>query len=152
MKKILIALDYHPVSEKVAEAGYRVAKNLNAEACLLHVIADASYYEISYPEFMGYVSVPEVGDSEGKINDMKQTGEDFLKTAAEHFNDPSIKTHLAEGKAKNVILNYAEEWGADMIVMGTHSHNVLKKMILGTVAASVIERSKVPIYLIPVKK
>ena len=30
MKKILIALDYDPSAEKIAEAGYALASNLNA--------------------------------------------------------------------------------------------------------------------------
>jgi nucleotide-binding universal stress UspA family protein len=40
MKRILIAIDYHPVSEKVAEAGYKLAKQLDAKVCLLHVMAN----------------------------------------------------------------------------------------------------------------
>tara|TARA_R110000850_G_scaffold268138_1_gene399457 strand:+ start:53311 stop:53769 length:459 start_codon:yes stop_codon:yes gene_type:complete len=152
MKKVLIALDYHPVSEKVAEAGYELAKKLDAEVCLLHVVADASYYEISYPEFMGYVPVNEVANSGEKLNDMQKTGEEFLEKSAAHLKDPSVKIHLAEGKAKDAILNYSREWKADILVMGTHSHNVIEKVVLGTVASSVIERTKIPVYLVPVKK
>lgn len=152
MKKVLIALDYHPVSEKVAEAGYELAKKLDAEVCLIHVIADASYYEISYPEFMGYVPVSDAAKRGETLNDMQRTGEEFLAKSKTHLNDPSVKTHLAEGKTKDAILNYSKEWNTDILVMGTHGHNVFEKMIMGTVASSVIERSEIPVYLVPVKK
>lgn len=152
MKKVLIALDYHPVSETVAEAGYELAKKLSAEVCLMHVIADASYYEISYPEFMGYVSVSEVGTSGERISQMQKNAEEFLEKAATHLNDPSVQTHLADGKTKDAILNYSREWNADILVMGTHGHGVLEKVVLGTVASSIIERTKIPVYLVPVKK
>ena len=38
MKKVLIALDYDPTAQKVAEAGYSLAKSLNAEVILLDLI------------------------------------------------------------------------------------------------------------------
>ena len=60
MKRILIAIDYHPVSEKVAEAGYKLAKQLDAKVCLLHVMANVSYYGIDYPTFMGYSGYDEM--------------------------------------------------------------------------------------------
>ena len=40
MKKVLIALDYDKTSKKVAAAGYTMAKAMNAEVILLHVISD----------------------------------------------------------------------------------------------------------------
>ena len=44
MKKILIALDYNPSAEKIAEAGYALAKATNAAVILMHVVADPVYY------------------------------------------------------------------------------------------------------------
>ena len=39
-KKVLIALDYNPTAQKVAEVGFSMAKSMNAEITLLHVISD----------------------------------------------------------------------------------------------------------------
>jgi len=44
MKKILIALDYNPSAQKIAEAGHALSKALGAEVCLTHVIGDTAYY------------------------------------------------------------------------------------------------------------
>ncbi len=151
MKKILIAIDYNPVSEDVAKGGYKLAQHLNAEVCLIHVVADASYYEISYPEFMGFTHINPVADHVHIHNDIHKNGENFLKQAVAHLGDPSVKTHLAEGDTVDAILEYSTVWGADILVLGTHSHSVLEKLFLGSVAASIIEKTKVPAYLIPVK-
>jgi nucleotide-binding universal stress UspA family protein len=43
MKKILIALDYNPTAQQVAETGYKLAKSMNAKVLLLHVVADYTY-------------------------------------------------------------------------------------------------------------
>ena len=40
MKKILIALDYDKTAKKVAEAGYSMARAMEAEVVVLHVISD----------------------------------------------------------------------------------------------------------------
>jgi len=44
MKKVLIALDFGPSAQVIAETGYNLAKSMNAEVYLLHVTADATYY------------------------------------------------------------------------------------------------------------
>jgi nucleotide-binding universal stress UspA family protein len=55
MKNILIALDYDPSAEKIAEAGYALAKAIGAKVTLIHVIADSAYYStLEYSPVMGY--------------------------------------------------------------------------------------------------
>ena len=55
MKKILIALDYSPSAQQVAEAGSELAKSMNAQVILLHVIYDPTYYSsINYSPIMGF--------------------------------------------------------------------------------------------------
>ena len=45
MKKILIALDYDPPAQKIAETGYALAKDMNAEVVLLHVVLQAREFK-----------------------------------------------------------------------------------------------------------
>ena len=40
MKKVLIALDYNPTAQKVAEMGHAMAKAMKAEVVLLHILAE----------------------------------------------------------------------------------------------------------------
>ncbi len=151
MKKVLIAIDYNPTSEQVALQGYELSKTLDAQICLVHVVADVRYYGMQYPTFMGFDSyeVPLDPNLHGEIT---KVADSFLETAAQHLNDPSVKTHIAEGETADAILDYAEEWGASLIVMGTHSHGTLEKFLVGTVASRVLEHTKVPVYMIPIKR
>ena len=58
MKKVLIALDYDPTAQKVAEVGFSLAKTMGAEIILLHVISDPLQYvsdkHFSVMGFAGY--------------------------------------------------------------------------------------------------
>lgn len=151
MKKIIITLDYNPNSEKVVNMGNELAKLMNAEICLFHVLSDIRYYGMQYEPFMGYEGYAfpvdyRMQDEVGKV------AQDYLDKTVVHLGGENISTHLAEGDTAQKILEYAEEWNADLIVMGTHSHSTLEKIFLGTVASSVLEKTKIPVYMVPTGK
>lgn len=151
MKKVLIAIDYNPTSEKVVTDGYKLAKSLGAEVCLIHVITNLQYYGAQYPAFMGFESMSLSYDP--KIHDeMKNIAKDYIATVASHVGDQGLKTHVAEGDTAKAILEYSTEWGADLIVMGTHSHSAFEKLLIGTVANAVLEKTTIPVHMIPVNR
>ena len=151
MKKVLIAIDYNPVSEKVAEAGYELAKMMGAQVCLMHVMADIGYYSTPFPTFMGYEGLTTAPDMNVAL-ELRNIGEDYLQSAARHLNDETVTTYMGEGDTARSILKYAKEWQANLIVMGTQSHSALEKILLGTVASKVLEKTEIPVYMVPVKK
>jgi len=151
MKRVLITLDYNPNSEKVVNKGKELAQLMNAEICLLHVLADVRYYGMQYEPFMGYEGYAFPVDFRIQEEFVK-VAQDYLDKTATHIGKENITTHLAEGDTAKRILEYAEEWRADVIVMGTHSHGTLEKIFLGTVASSVLEHTKIPVYMVPTGK
>jgi nucleotide-binding universal stress UspA family protein len=42
------------------------------------------------------------------------------------------------GDARSCIVDEAKEWGADLIVVGSHGYTGLKRLLLGSVAQSVV--------------
>ncbi|PVW13201.1 universal stress protein [Marixanthomonas spongiae] len=150
MKRILIAIDYHPTSEQVAETGYNLAKKLKAKVCLLHVMAQTRYYGMEYPSFLGYegYNFPVNMQMDSEI---QKVAEDYLQKAAAHL-DNKVETKLKKGETATAVLKYADEWKADLIVMGTHSHSFLEKLLMGTEATTVLEKTEVPVLMVPVKK
>ena len=151
MKKVLICIDYNPTSEMVADSGYQLSKALNAEVCLLHVIADVQYYGVQYPTFMGYDGF-DAGIDININKEMHRVAENFLESVKTHLNDPTMLTKVVEGSTADVILEYATQWGANTIVLGTHSHSILEKIFIGDVASKVLKNTKVPVYMVPTKK
>lgn len=148
MKKVLIALDYNPNSEKVVDKGYELAQLMEAKVCLFHVLAEVRYYGMQYEPFMGYEGYAFPIDY--KIQEeFVNVAKDYLEKTAAHLHGDNIITHLAEGDTAKKILEFAEEWKADVVVMGTHSHSTLEKLFLGTVASTVLERTKIPVYMVP---
>lgn len=151
-KRVLIAIDYNPVSEKVAQEGYTLARALEAEVCLVHVLDDAGLYQAQYPTFLGYDGYTGIGPDYDLAYELRNIAEEFLEKAAVHLGDPKVETHLAEGDTAKALLSFADQWNANLIVMGTHSHSVLEKLLMGTVAQKVLEKTQVPVYFVPVRE
>jgi nucleotide-binding universal stress UspA family protein len=50
----------------------------------------------------------------------------------------SVDTAVRRGDPRTAIVDEAGEWGADLIVMGSHGHTGLKRLLLGSVAQAVV--------------
>lgn len=128
MKKILIAIDYNPSAEKVAEAGYAIAKAMQAAITLIHVITEPAYYAIGYSPIMGYQG----GYTSGTIavvEDIKKEASNYLDKVVRHPGDKNISTMVLEGETEDSIMQYGEKWNADLIVIGSHRHKGLDKLL-----------------------
>lgn len=153
MKKVLIALDYNSSAQKIAEEGYALAKSMNAQTTLLHVVSDAAYYSSDiYSPLMGFDSFTDfkfIGTT--SVEELKEAALDYLDKSKQHLNDNTIQAVVKEGDFGEQILETAKEIKADMIVMGTHSRRGLEKILVGSVAEKVLRHSTIPLLIIPTK-
>jgi len=153
MKKVLIALDFNPTSQKVAEEGYSLARSLDAEVILLHVVVDPIYYTSTenFP-IIGYsgslITPMQLLNAEETKNESKL----FLEKIKIHLGDPNIQTVVKEGDFADLILKSAEELQVDLIVMGSHSRRWLEEILLGSVTEKVLHHSPIPLFIIPTHK
>jgi nucleotide-binding universal stress UspA family protein len=154
MKKVLIALDYDPTAQKVAEAGASLAKSMNAEVIMLHVISDPVYYSSGeYSPIMGFTGFMEMGPVQSINNDMlKNASLQYLNKSKQHLGDETIQTLVKEGDFAESILDTAKEINADIIVMGSHSRKWLENIIMGSVTEKVLNHTSIPLFIIPTKQ
>ena len=155
MKKVLIALDYEPSAEKIAETGHTIATALNAEIVLLHVIAEPAYYSsMEYSPFMGFsgfMDTINVDMSDSVAKNVNALALEFLNKSKQHLGNNNIETMVAEGNFAETIVESAEKAQADIIVMGSHTRRGLDKLLMENVAEKVVHLSKVPVLVIPIK-
>ena len=154
MKKILIALDYDPTAQKIAEDGYALAKAMNAQVVLLHVVSDPVYYSSAmYSPIMGFggymgseILPPDVTDH------LKNSSHEFLEKTKLHLGDDNITTMVTEGDFADAIIAAATEVEAGVIVMGSHSRKWLEQIVMGSVTENVLHKTAIPLFIIPTKK
>ncbi len=151
MKKILIALDYDPSAQNIAEKGYELASGMNASVILLHVVSDPTYYSsLNYSPIMGFDSFSNLDVVQtGAADSLKKAAQGYLDKTREFLGGSNITSIIKEGDFGDGILEAAQETGADIIVMGTHSRRGIDKILMGSVAEKVLHHSTVPLFIIP---
>jgi nucleotide-binding universal stress UspA family protein len=59
-----------------------------------------------------------------------------------------VRTSVVEGDVHRHIIDYADDEGIDLIVMGTHGRRGLDRLILGSVTERVVRSSPVPVLTV----
>ena len=95
-------------------------------------------------------NVPLFIDKESIDRYHQEEGMKELQVARELFDQAGIVSHhhIAVGDPPDLIMQYAKELRCDQIVMGPRGLGAVKRILLGSVASEVIERSTVPVLLI----
>ncbi len=140
IKKILIAIDSGPTSEKVALEGFKLGQQLNAEIALISVIDTNTLMSD------GEVTPGEL--AEIMKNDLKKNLQMLTEKV---FLDYKVWTFVEKGNPFETILETANEWNADLIVLGTHGRTGLSHLLMGSVAEKVIRHSNKPLFIISMK-
>jgi nucleotide-binding universal stress UspA family protein len=145
MNQILVAVDGSKHSEKVADEAVTVAKSMAAKILLLYVCPDA----LAVPEeFRAYAKVEEVDLSEYysviSTNILSKLGTRIKGKGIE------LESISESGRAADEILEVAKTRGVNMILVGMHGlHAVGPLRSLGSTARRVIEKSPIPVVVVP---
>jgi nucleotide-binding universal stress UspA family protein len=151
--KILIALDYNPSAQKIAETGFAFTDSMDAEITLLHVVRDAAYYASpQYSPIMGFGLNNSALLQMDTVAQIKEAAQQFLDHSKKHLGNEAIHTLVKEGDPARAILDAAHETNADFIMMGTHSRKGIDKLLMGSVAESVLRHTIIPVFIIPIRK
>ncbi len=89
------------------------------------------------------------------INDiLEREGKEFTKQIATDLEEAGIKASPAcrRGAAAQTIMDYAENNGADVIVMGTHGRSGINRRVIGSVTEKVVRGSNVPVLSVHLDK
>jgi nucleotide-binding universal stress UspA family protein len=154
IKRVLIALDYDNHARKIAEMGYSMAKAMDAEVVLLHVLVDATYYSaFEYSPMLGmggfnYTDFSKLVEEDG----LKQGAKYFLENIKTHLGDENILVKVGEGNFADIILNRADNYNSDLIVLGSHKKGWFEKMLVGDVTEKVLHQTEIPLLIVPIKE
>ena len=59
-----------------------------------------------------------------------------------------VETAVRQGDPRSVIVDEAAEWGADLIVLGSHGRTGIKRWLLGSVAGSVVSHAACSVEIV----
>ena len=148
IKKILYATDLSKNSEYAFYYAVDMAKKHDAEIVILHAIEP--------------ISSRAFGTLTDKVyHDQQETSKEVIRNRLQKFCEKVEEknslacVHLVAkivvevGYPSEEILKAAEEEGCDLIVLGSHGKGFLQHAFLGSVSRSVLERTRKPVFTIP---
>ena len=90
---------------------------------------------------------------EGAESAATEQAQSTLDDAVARFKEattPTLKvtTEIHKGYAKRVILDEAEQWGANLIVLGSHGYSGFKRLLLGSVSQAVATHARCSVEIV----
>ncbi len=157
MKQILAAVDFSKTTDAVLKTAGELAKALPVKLCVLHVTSDETQtmlYEAA--QFSGYA--PELSAMPGDVQLARDLNAEELKREHAHLlaisaglrhDGVEAQAMLVKGDAAKLIIKKAEELDAGIIVVGSHGHGLLRKVLLGSVSEAVLRHADCNVLVVP---
>jgi nucleotide-binding universal stress UspA family protein len=146
-KNLLIATDGSELADKAIKAGLELARLNGAQVTIL-----TATDPVSTGIGSGGFGTIDAGPIVARLEEGYAAEAANLLASARHKAQEAGITaetvHMPRHRPAEGILETAEKTGCDLIVMGSHGRRGLGRLLLGSQAAEVLARAKVPVLII----
>jgi nucleotide-binding universal stress UspA family protein len=148
--KILLAIDGSPCSDAAVE---EVAHRPWPEGSSIKVL---TAFELPVPPAPETWALP-LNYFEEMDLALRQQAQNVVDEAIQNLKSKlnkttSVDAQIVPGSPRNAILDEAEAWGADLIVMGSHGYGGWERFLLGSVSQSVVSHAKCSVEVVRCKR
>ncbi|MBB5396284.1 universal stress protein [Mucilaginibacter sp. AK015] len=150
ISKILIGIDDSKFAEYAASYGFDIAQTFNAHVGLVHIVEPAIIPESNTDTVLGMpLQTPDYNEM-NILDIQKDQAESVIERTIKKYARGLQVTHFNEyGSTADGILSCSKEFNADLIVIGTHNRTGIDRLLMGSVAESVVRNSHVPVLVVP---
>ncbi|MBC8206379.1 MAG: universal stress protein [Kiritimatiellales bacterium] len=160
MKKILVAVDFSEGTGRLVNQALELGKELGGTIYVVHVTSDAlqaAYESTQFYDFSSEYISASPGDVEMArtlcAEEYRREHQSLLNISARMRKDGvDARAMLLKGDAAELIVEKARELAVDMIVVGSHGHGILRKMLIGSVTEAVLRKALCSVLIVPVTK
>jgi nucleotide-binding universal stress UspA family protein len=155
---ILYATDLSEHSPEVFHYAMSLAQQYGGKIVIVHALEPLSPFAKSMVDL--YVSKEQTEKLHASaVERVRETVRERLELFCkeELCTDPQGRDRVADirildGRPAEVILEEAARLRPDVIVMGSHGHTAVGEILLGTTAHRVMQRARVPVLLVRLRK
>ena len=150
---ILVPLDGSQVSERAIPMAEDLARSSEATVHLIHMVSRE--HELGAGRGIDSVQAAEMEvDMARRLTESRlHRGRTYLEQKGSQLSGAGIKIEtdfavVAGDPAQNII-DYVKEHSISLVVMSTHGHGGIRRLLLGSVTARVIRSCEVPVLVVP---
>jgi len=142
--KILIPTDFSKLSQVAVHYATKMAHQLEAEIILLHVV-----YINAPPRAVVSIKVETIENA--MVENAKEDGNKIINNLKAEVNgNLNIRFEIIKGApVEDVVETYANHHNIDLIIMGTKGATGIAKVLIGSNAVAIINKSKIPVITVP---
>ncbi|GAD06913.1 universal stress protein [Porphyromonas crevioricanis] len=151
---VLIPVDFSEYSMKICELGFNFAHRKGLNVVLFHVhftpigsaffsIGDAAMFQVPVETNLS----KELAKANRQMSKLKKELRE--RVAAGELPEVKFTSIIRNGTPEDVILSYSRRHPPVIIIMGTRGKSRKDSDLIGSVAAEVIDSSRVPVLVIP---
>ena len=146
IENILVPIDFSKNSVDIFKYAQKHTNLFEAKTTVLYVAESLKAYEgFAIP----HLSLPKLEDE--LIASAERKMEFFLEDCLDQLDN--YEGIVLLGEAAESIVDYANKASINLIIMGTHGHKGIEKVLFGSVAKRVVENAPCPVLTInPYKK
>ncbi|MCG8347610.1 MAG: universal stress protein [Chloroflexales bacterium] len=138
---ILIPLDGSKLAESIIEPAIELGALMEARYTLLQAIE---------PLIKGYIPGPYAGLMDKDLREPRRAEtKAYLERIAHRMREQGLRveTQTPIAYAPDAILDYARDYAVDFIAMATHGRSGFSRVLMGSIASTVVCKAGVPILL-----
>lgn len=137
---VFVAMDDSPLSSEALAFAFDTFPD--AELTVVHV----AYPELDMlPESTEEVFDASLGELDG-VGD--ETAQSVFETVRDVAGDRDVGVTFLIGEPKRRLIEYADDGGFDHVVLGTHGRSGISRVLIGSVAETVLRETTVPTTLV----
>jgi len=145
--RILIPTDYSDNSRRAMEVGLQLANLYQARVLCLHAADEVGQATIGLDTMDEVESAIDYGE-ERLTRAMRDRLRKLRAKGAFEVSDDAVDIRVVSGAPAPEILRAAEDFHADLIVMGTHGRTGLADKLLGSTAERVMRRARCSVFTV----
>lgn len=150
INRVLIAIDDSKYADNAAAYGFELAHSYNAQVGLVNVMEPIITSSTDANILGGTPFEPNIGADPEFIRIQKEASDNVIQRVINAYAHDLKVTHFTEyGSKGDSIIDCSNEFGADLIVIGTHSRSGIDRLLMGSVAEHVVRHSRVPVLVVP---
>src|SRR6267143_397557 len=142
-RKLFVAIDFSPSSDEALREAHNRALSTGAQLAVCHVIPNELRSNVLFPHISRIsalkfpLEMKKIAQAaSARVTEITgRTGEEF-------------ELIIDDGTPQALILSRAEEWLADLIIMGSHGQTSAADALLGSVTDGVIRHAHCPVLIV----
>jgi nucleotide-binding universal stress UspA family protein len=142
-QRLFVAIDFSPSSDEALRQAHERAVSTGAQLAVCHIFPNELRTNLLFPQIskIAALKVPLA---------MKHVAEAASARVTEitHRTQAEFELIVDDGTPQALILARAEEWLADLIVVGSHGQTSAADALLGSVTDSIIRHAHCPVLIV----